>query len=140
MTGIEIAVGVVFAWAVRRARRVGERMEEETGRIVDAGLDRVHDLVSQALGEDDPVLAHVEEEAQAGAGELSERTRQRLSLALEDAADRDRAFAAALAQAVAVAQSADQQAGGHVLSGNTFAGPTAIQVGDHTTQTITFGA
>jgi hypothetical protein len=140
MTGVEVAVGVLFAWAVRRARHVGGRVEAETDRIVDAGLDRVHSIVSQALGENDPVLARVEQEAEDGREELSPRTRQRLQLALEDAAEQDPAFAAALAQALAEVREADRQAGGHALTGNTFHGPTAIQVGDHNEQTNTFGA
>ncbi|CAJ64061.1 hypothetical protein; Putative chromosome partition protein [Frankia alni ACN14a] len=134
-----MAVGVLAAWALRKARRVGGRVDAETDRVVDAGLDRVHDLVSQALGEGDPVLARVAEEAQ-NTGELSARTRQRLQLALEDATDHDPAFAAALAEAVEQVRAAASTSGGHTLAGNLFTGPAAIQQGDHNQQTNTFGA
>ncbi|WP_231861461.1 MULTISPECIES: chromosome partitioning protein [Frankia] len=141
MTGIEIAVGVLAAWALRKARRVGDRVDggidTETDRLVDAGMDRVHDLVSGVLGENDPVLARVEEETQ-DTGEVSVRTRQRLALALEDATDHDPAFAAALAQAVEQVRAATTSGGGHSLVGNLFTGPTAIQQGDHNRQTNTF--
>jgi len=140
VTGIEMAAGLLFVWATRRARRVGGGLDAEADRMLDAGLDRVHDLVSEALGGQDPVLARLEEEAQAGGEALSPRTRQRLELALEDAAGRDPGFAAALDQAVAEVQTADRRFGGQVLRGNLFTGPTALQVGDHNTQTNAFGA
>ncbi|OHV27674.1 MULTISPECIES: hypothetical protein [Pseudofrankia] len=138
MTGIEVAVGVLFAWAVRKARRVGAQADAEVDRAVDAGMDRVHELVSRALGED-PALGRLQEEAQAGAVELSERTQQRVARAVEDAAERDPGFAAALDQAVRDLQAAAARAGGATVSGTTFFGPTAMQVGDHNQQTNTFG-
>ncbi|MFC1412941.1 hypothetical protein ACEZCY_08505 [Streptacidiphilus sp. N1-12] len=99
MTGIEIAVGCVFAWAVRKARRVGGKADAEFDRALDAGLEQVHELVSRKLG-DDSVLQRVREEAEAGQAELSPRTSQRLALALEEEAERDGGFALALQQAV----------------------------------------
>lgn len=99
MSGVEIVVGYVFAWAVRKARRVAERADAEADRALDAGMDRVHALVSRKLDQD-PVLERVREEAEAGQGEPSGRTRQRLVLALEDAIERDKEFAEALEKAL----------------------------------------
>jgi hypothetical protein len=90
--GVEIAVGYVFAWLVGRARgRVDEAL--------DAGADRLGELVTGRLG-GDPALERAVEEAEAGQAELSERTRRRLTDSLEDAAERDPAFGAALAELV----------------------------------------
>ncbi|MER5699516.1 hypothetical protein ABT255_53470 [Streptomyces mirabilis] len=99
MTGIEIAVGYLFAWGVRKARRVGDRADAEVDRALDAGMDRLHDLVSRKLDED-PALHRLAEEAGAGQEAPSERTRQRVQLAIEDAAEQDRDFAEALNSAV----------------------------------------
>ncbi|WP_369265225.1 hypothetical protein [Streptomyces sp. R35] len=99
MTGIEIAVGYVFAWAVRKAQRVAGRADAEVDRGLDAGMDRLHDLVVRRLGSD-PALQRAEEEAAAGQAEPSLRTRQRLELALEEAVESDTEFACALLKAV----------------------------------------
>ncbi|MFB7337781.1 hypothetical protein ACFC00_40230 [Streptomyces adustus] len=105
MTGVEIAVGYLCAWLVGKARRVAGRADAEVDRGLDAGMDRLHELVSAKLGAD-PALARAREEAGAGQGEPSERTRQRLVLALEDAAETDQDFAAALKQALAAVREA----------------------------------
>src|SRR5437660_12786190 len=99
MTGVEIAVGYVFAWAVRKARRVAGRADAEVDRALDLATERLHDLVSQKLG-DDPVLRKLAEEAEAGQEKPSDRTRQRVQLALEDAAQQDSGFDQALDEAV----------------------------------------
>ncbi|MET7887802.1 hypothetical protein [Streptomyces avermitilis] len=105
MTGVEIAVGYVFAWAVRKARRVAGRADGEVDRGLDTGMDRLHDLISRKLGED-PALERAREEAEAGQEELSERTRRRLTDSLEEAAERDTGFAEALEELVRELQSA----------------------------------
>ncbi|MEU9022700.1 hypothetical protein [Actinomadura sp. NPDC048394] len=99
MTGLEIAVGYLFAWAVRKARRVAGRADQEVDRGLDAGMDRLHDLVSRKLG-NDPALARLSDEAEAGRQEPRPRTGQRVVLALEDAAEGDTEFADALQQVV----------------------------------------
>ncbi|MFI1094141.1 hypothetical protein [Streptomyces sp. NPDC020917] len=114
MVGVEIAVGYVFAWAVRKARRVGGRADAEVDQVVDAAMERLHALVARRLGPD-ASLTRVEEEAAAG-GELTPRTRQRLELALEDAVERDAVFAEALNQAVEEVRAA--------------AGPGGVSAGD----------
>lgn len=105
MTGVEIAVGYAFAWLVGKARRVAGRADTEVDRGLDAGMDRLHELISVKLG-DDPALQRAREEADAGLVEPSQRTRQRLELALEDAAEHDAGFAEALARVVAELQTA----------------------------------
>jgi hypothetical protein len=99
MTGIEIAVGYLFAWAVRKAKRVAGRADEEVDRTLDAGMDQLHDLVSRKLSED-PALRKLAEEAATGQDQPSDRTRRRVHDALEEAAEQDPGFAAALDRAV----------------------------------------
>lgn len=136
MTGIEIAVGYVFAWAVRKARRAAGRADAEVDRAVDAGMDHLHELVSARLGQD-PALERVAEEAETGHAELTERTRRRLTDSLEDAAERDPEFAAALAAAVAELQRAQGTAG---TAGTAVAGPGGTAVAGDATITATNGS
>ena len=44
-----VAVGYVIAWAVRKARRVGGRLDSEVDEVIDAGLDRLHEVVAAKL-------------------------------------------------------------------------------------------
>ncbi|MEW1777109.1 hypothetical protein [Streptomyces sp. NPDC086777] len=99
MTGIEIAVGYVFAWAVRKAKRVAGRADQEVDRTLDGAMDRLDDLVRRKLGED-TALQRLTLEAADGRDEPSERSRRRVQLALEDAAEQDLAFAEALERAL----------------------------------------
>jgi hypothetical protein len=98
MTGIEVAVGLLIAWAIKRANRVGARADEIAAEAIDVGLDRVHDIVVAKLGRD-PSLARLEAEARDN-GKVAERTRQRVRLALEDATTDDGEFAQRLREAV----------------------------------------
>ncbi|MDH6124839.1 hypothetical protein [Kitasatospora sp. GP82] len=111
MTGLEIAVGYLFAWAVRKSKRVADRADAEVDRGLDAGMDKLHDLVSHKLGQD-PALHKLTEEAEAGQAQPSDRTRQRVQLALEDAAEQDPGFAEALERAVKHLQAQTPTAGG----------------------------
>ncbi len=131
MTGVEIAVGFLFAWAMRKARRVAGRVDAEVDRGLDVAMDRLHDVVSTRLGQDS-ALERLNEEA--GSGELAGRTRQRVELALEDAVERDAAFAELLRSAVAEVQAASADG-----STFTFHGPAAVQTGDHNRQENHFG-
>ncbi|MFJ8936457.1 hypothetical protein ACIRL0_12185 [Streptomyces sp. NPDC102365] len=138
MTGVEIAVGYVCAYLVRKARRAGQQVDVEVDRAVDAGMGRVHELVSSALG-GDPSLERAEEQAEAG--EVSERTRRRLADAVDEAADRDTAFASALQRAVEqlqeVAGAAIATEDGIAIGGNVFiraegGAVAAVRMGDVT--------
>ncbi|MEV6055954.1 hypothetical protein [Streptomyces sp. NPDC052107] len=103
--GVEIAAGYVFAWLARKAQRVAGRADAEVDRGLDAGMDRLHELVSRKLGQD-PALQRAAEEAGEGREVLSERTQRRLTDSLEDAAERDAGFAQALANLVEELQAA----------------------------------
>jgi len=111
VTGIELAVGYAFAWAVRKAKRVAGRADTEVDRSLDAGMDRFHELISRKLGED-PALVKLTEEAEAGQDAPSDRTRRRVHDALEEAAEQDSEFHEALECAVKELQGLSQQAGG----------------------------
>ncbi|MGW5325697.1 hypothetical protein [Streptomyces sp. NPDC004014] len=140
MTGVEIAVGCLFAWAARKARRVGARADQETDRALDAAMDRVHAVVSAKLGQE-TALARLDEEAAAGRGEPTPETRQWLQIVLKDAVERDEAFAQALRDALAQLPPAPGQGapGGYSVQGNVFHDRTAIQVGPYGHQVNNFG-
>ncbi|MBD0671372.1 chromosome partitioning protein [Streptomyces sp. CBMA156] len=143
MVGMELVVGYLFAWAVGKAKRVAGRVDEEVDGALDAGMDRLHDVVLTRLGTE-PALERMVEEAGSGLEEPTARTRQRLELALEDAAENDTDFAGTLRQAVeeveAVKAAVDPGHGGPTVSGNTFNGPTAVMLGDHGRQDNHFGS
>lgn len=128
MTGIEIAVGYVFAWLVRKAKRVAGRADEEIDRTLDEAMDRLHDLVSGKLGEDS-ALHRLTEEAEAGQERPGDRTRQRVQLALEDAAEQDPGFLEALNRAVEQVQFLDRAA---PASGGVRAGDGGAAIGGDT--------
>ncbi|MFE0458300.1 hypothetical protein ACFW1A_03440 [Kitasatospora sp. NPDC058965] len=123
MTGIEIAVRYEFAYLVRKAQRVGGRADQEVERGLDAGMDRLHDLVTAKLGRD-PALERAAQEAETGQGDPSERTRRRLIDSLEDAAEHDPGFARALTDLVEQLQAAQKTAGVGGVSAST--GGTAV--------------
>ncbi|MCW7941460.1 hypothetical protein AAW14_04970 [Streptomyces hygroscopicus] len=112
-----MAVGYAFAWLVRKAKRVAGQADEEVDRGLEAAMDRLHELISAKLGQD-PALERAGEEAEAGQMELSPRTRQRLELAVEDAAERDSAFSEALNRAVKDLQAATTPVGGVSVTGD----------------------
>ncbi|GHB78138.1 hypothetical protein GCM10010331_77250 [Streptomyces xanthochromogenes] len=139
MTGVEIAIGYLFAWAVRKARLAAGRADGEVDRMVNAGMDRLHEVVSRKLG-DDPAFHRLTDEAASGHELPSERTRQRVRLALEEANETDPDFAVALERAVAHLRSVAPQPGApsggdHIeFQHNTFHGPVqakGIQHIDH---------
>jgi hypothetical protein len=94
MAGLEIVVGYLIAWAVRKARRVGARLDDDVDLVLDTELDRMHDLVAEKLGLD-PALQKLEVSAASGE-EVGERTRRRVLDALADAVEADDQFAGAL--------------------------------------------
>jgi hypothetical protein len=110
MTGIEVAVGYMIAWAVRKAKRVAGRADAEADRTLDAAMDRLHALISGKLGED-PALRMLTEEAGTGRTALSGETGQRVRLALDNAAQQDPGFAEALDRAVRELQAVSRASG-----------------------------
>ncbi|MFE4977747.1 hypothetical protein ACFRAR_37295 [Kitasatospora sp. NPDC056651] len=125
MEGVELAVGYLFAWAVSKARRVAGRADAEVDQALDAGMDRLHDVVATRLGRE-PALESVTREVTDGREEPTPETRNQLELALTDTASRDAEFAEALQRAVeqvrAAQASADPGPGKSTVSGNTING------------------
>ncbi|WP_327066445.1 hypothetical protein [Kitasatospora sp. NBC_01302] len=128
MTGIEVAVGYLFAWALRKASRVSGQLDAEVNHVLDKGIDRLHNLVSGKLGENS-ALRKLAEEADAGQDQLSERTGDQVRLALEEAAEQDPQFAEALGGLIeelhGLARPAEATAGSvsSTISGGTQYGP-----------------
>jgi hypothetical protein len=129
---VGLVVGYLVAWAARKARRVVGRVDAEVDAALDAGLDRVHELVAGKLGSDS-VVVRLQAEAE-GSGRVSERTRQRVELAVIDEVEADEHFAAALA--AVVTELAD--VGGPSVAGIDLRGARGVQVGNQNTQTNTF--
>ncbi len=98
MMGLELVVGYLTAYAVQKARRVGRRVDSEVDHVIDEGLDKLHEIVSEKLG-DDPALLQLEREAEEGIENF--RTAERVRLALEDAGDTDAEFTRRIEEAVA---------------------------------------
>jgi hypothetical protein len=106
VTGIELVVGYLVAWGVRKLRRAAARADVEADRVVDAALDRLHEVVTGKLG-GDTALARLE----AAPEQVSERTSRRVADALAEAAEDDAAFQSALAVAVEAVSNAERAAG-----------------------------
>jgi hypothetical protein len=95
MIGLELVAGYLVAYAARKARRAGRGVDEEVDRVIDEGLGRLHEVVTDKLGED-PAVRQLEREADAGVG--NPRTAERVRLALEEAADTDHEFGRDMAE------------------------------------------
>jgi hypothetical protein len=108
MTGFEVVVAYLASWAIRKAGRVAKRVDTEVDRALDAGLDRLHELVVSKLGAD-PAMAQFEDEAARGIDNV--RTQQRVQLAVEEAAERDGRFADRMRVVVAQLLVLEKQAG-----------------------------
>jgi hypothetical protein len=119
-----VVAGYVIAWAVRKARRVAGRLDAEADTVIDAGLDKLHEVVADKLA-GHPVLQDLDEEATATAtqdGQVAELTRQQVELAIIAAARRDEAFGQAVTDLVAQVQAGERAAGQSVL------GPGGVNV------------
>ncbi len=90
VAGYQAVGGYLAAWAARKARRTGARLDTETD-LIDTELGKLHGLVAAKLGTD-PALAQLEEAASTGQ-EITEQTRRRVTGALTQAADGDPRFA-----------------------------------------------
>ena len=65
LIGLEVLVGYLIAWGMRKARRAGTRLDADVDEVMDAGLDRLHEMIAAKLG-DDPAVAKLELEAATG--------------------------------------------------------------------------
>jgi hypothetical protein len=97
--GLEMAVGFLIAWAVGKARRAGRQLDGVADQVVDAASARLRDVMLRKLGTDSAVQRLQVEAAESAT--ISDRTRDRVTLALEEAVEEDREFAAELESAMA---------------------------------------
>jgi hypothetical protein len=97
VTGLELVAGAAVGYLVRKARRIGRRADADVDLALDAGMDALHRVVSEAL-KGDSSLTTLEEQAQAGSD--TDRTRRRVQLAIEQAAEDDTSFADQLGELV----------------------------------------
>jgi hypothetical protein len=113
-----VVAGYVIAWAVRKARRAAGRLDAEVDRVIDGGLDRLHDVVEARLG-GHPVLAELVEEAEVGgdADGVSDLTRQRVELEIAAAARKDDVFGKAVTELVDRLREAERVAGSPLIAG-----------------------
>ena len=130
--GLEVVVGFLIAWVVGKARRAGKQFDGVADQMVDASAVRLRDVLLRKLGSDSAVQ-RLELEA-AESGEVSDRTRQRVTLALEDAVEQDTEFADELTAALA---EAEKNGGLTATSGGTVIIGTANATG---TGSIAIGA
>lgn len=134
MTGLELVAGYLVVWGVRKLKRVGKRLDEETDQVIDAELDRLHDAVAAKLGTD-AALVKLDADVERGV-EPGERTLRRVQDAVEDAAEDDPDFAALLEELVARLQEASNNSSSSAAV--DLRGARGVQVGNFNTQTNTF--
>ncbi|WP_328617208.1 hypothetical protein OHS18_13280 [Amycolatopsis sp. NBC_00355] len=127
---LEAAVGFLIAWAVGKARRAGNQLDGAVDQVVDASAARLRDVLLRKLGRDSAVERLQLEAAESA--EISDRTRQRVTMAIEDAVDHDAEFAAELEAALADARQNGglvAGAGGTVISGSAAAHNGGVAIG-----------
>lgn len=134
MGGLELVAGYLVVWGVRKLKRVGKRLDEETDEVIDAGLDRLHDTIAEKLGTD-PALVKLDAEVSQGL-EPSERTLRRVQDSVEDAAEEDPDFAALLADLLATLEEARKSAPSG--AGIDLRNAQGVQVGNLNMQTNNF--
>lgn len=134
MTGLELVAGYLVVWGVRKLKRVGKRLDQETDEVIDAGLDRLHDAVAAKLGTD-PALMKLDADVEQGV-EPSERTLRRVQDAVEDAVEGDPDFGALIEELVARLQEASNNSSS--AAAVDLRGAQGVQVGNFNTQTNTF--
>lgn len=134
MTGLELVAGYLVVWGVRKLKRVGKRLDEETDEVIDAGLDRLHDAVAAKLGTD-PALMKLDADVEQGI-EPSERTLRRVQDAVEDAVEGDPDFGAFIEELVARLQEASNNSSS--AAAVDLRGAQGVQVGNFNMQTNTF--
>jgi hypothetical protein len=123
--GLEIAVGYLAGWAVRKLGRATGRAD----RHVDATVDRFGDLIAGKLAGD---RALTQLETEGAAGVANPHTTQRLLLAVEQAAETDPGFAAALHAAVADLVAADNRSAASTSGPHSVVHPGADAVAEVT--------
>ena len=132
--GLELVAGYLVAWGVRKLKRAGKRLDEETDEVTDAGLDRLHDAIAEKLGTD-PALVKLEADVSQGL-EPSDRTLRRVQDAVEDAAEAAPDSGAVIEALLARLEEARN--GAPSVAGIDLQRAKGIQVGNINTQTNTF--
>jgi hypothetical protein len=131
--GAEVAVGYVFAWLVRKGGRAAQRADGQVDEAIDTAVDRfggkLNELVAGKL-DGESSLVRLQEEADSGAVEPSERTQKWMTLALEDAAEHDADFGRALETLVRRMQATQREAASSA-DGATTAGRDVNAKADH---------
>lgn len=135
MLGLELVAGYLAVWAMRKAGRVARRADAEVDQALDAALDRLHEAIEAKVG-GEPALTQLEQEASDGVDQP--RTRERVRLAVEDAADHDPAFATAVEQLVGEVRALLERAEATKAYEVDARGAQGVQVGDHNAQNNTF--
>ncbi|MBR7826652.1 hypothetical protein KDK95_10090 [Actinospica sp. MGRD01-02] len=87
--GLELVAGYLWAWFAGKAKRVGKLADDEVDRVVTALMDQLHVAITAKLA-GDPAVKKLESEAAEGVE--NERTRRRVTDAVEQAAEDDEEF------------------------------------------------
>jgi hypothetical protein len=94
MTGLEpLVVGYLSAWAVRKARRVGDRVDESADQALDILMDRLDAMVRDRIGAAPAIIQLQEESAHGSATSVTSREAE---AAIADAVSADEQFASRL--------------------------------------------
>ena len=101
-----VVAGYIIAWAWRKARHVGGRLDAEADAAIDSLMDRLDEVVAARLA-GHPVLTELIEDA-GQEGQVSDRTRQHVELAVAAAARKDEAFGQAVTELVARLREAER--------------------------------
>jgi len=134
MVGLELVAGYLVAWGVRKLTRAGKRLDEETDEVIDAGLDRLHEVIAAKLSAD-PALGKLESEVSQGL-EPSDRTLRRVQDAVEEAVAEDPEFGATIEALLAKLEEARN--GAPSIVGIDLRGAKGVQVGNFNTQANTY--
>ena len=127
-----VVAGYVISWVVRKARRAAGRLDAEADTLIDASLDKLHEIVAARL-DGHPALADLDDEAAGEDGQVSELTRQQIELALKSAARKDETFGQAVTDLVARLQAAESSSAGTVVAGassRVFTGDAHVRASD----------
>lgn len=133
---------MVIARAERKARWAAGRLDETVDAAIDAGADRLHEVVLAQVGE--PVQQDLAAQAADETGQVSELTRQQVELAVTAAALRDEKFALLVAELVEQVRAGERKAGTQVLAEVVFTGDVTATANDQGTAigqagTVTIG-
>lgn len=106
MSGMEILAGMAVAWLWRKLKHSAGKLDASVDEVTDAVLTRLTAAVKAKLA-GDTALRKLEQQAESET-EVS-TTRQRVELAVQEAAEEDEEFAARLKQLLDELRDADPQ-------------------------------